>query len=507
MDCAGREIGRDMDILLDSNVIIELEGPDKILPESVAEMVRLSHELGYRLYSHPCQFDDLNRDSNENRRRIQLSKLKQYPSLVNPPLPNQFELLENGWGESSDNDRCDNLLLFAVKRSAVRFLITEDRRMHTKARRAGIGEQVFFIEEFLALLRQERARQLLTSNCAQVVTRFLYELDVSDSFFDSLRLSYKGFDSWFNRCASEKRRAWAVEDGNRLSALCVFKEEKDEIVTDANERLMGRSLKLCTFKVSDRGKKLGERLLFVSFKEAVANNFDYVYVQVREYGQDCLIDLLLEYGFVKMGTYHDDVTYVKDMRRGVISDNMTESGRLEYDIMYYPHFLFGPEIKKFVVPIKPDFHDRLFPDLNPRPTLFDRAFGLDSEANAIKKAYICRSPIKTLRVADLLFFYSSHPDKAIKCVGFVEAIKRSDDPEEIASFVSKRTVYSQQEIKELVNGGEAIAILFRVVRYLQRPISSEDIKALSISWPIQTICSMSDEAFNKLRLLRNEDFI
>lgn len=122
-----------MDILLDSNVIIELEGPERILPESIADMVRLSQELGYRMNTHPCQVDDLKRDKNETRKQIQLSKLRQYPTLENPPVPSGFELMEYGWSQKNDHDRCDNLLLFAVKRSAVRILVTEDRKMHAKA--------------------------------------------------------------------------------------------------------------------------------------------------------------------------------------------------------------------------------------------------------------------------------------------------------------------------------------------------------------------------------------
>ncbi len=497
-----------MDILFDSNVILELEGPDKVLPESIADMVRMAQELGYRIYTHPCQVEDLGRDRDEKRKRIQLSKLRQYPVLVNPPTPNKFELMENGWGENNDNDRCDNLLLFAVKRSAVRFLITEDRRMHAKARRAKIGEQVFFVEEFLSLLKQQQAQKLLITNCVSIQNKYLYQINLQDEFFDSLRANYGGdkFDAWYKRCAEEKRQAWVVEDKGRIRALCVFKEEHDEIVTDANERLLGKSLKLCTFKVADRGKKLGERLLFVAFRAAQEHAFDYVYVQVRELGQSCLLDLLQEYGFVRLGEYHNDVTYVKDMRGGIAHTSLCADERLEFDILHYPHFLSDASVKKYIVPIKPEFHDRLFPDLNSRPTLFDAAFGLDSEANAIKKAYICRSPIKTLQPSDLLMFYCSHGDKRVRCIGIVEATKRSANAEEIMSFVSKRTVYSFEEIASLIKGGETIAILFRVVRYLTKAISADELKSAKVPWPIQTICNVSEAMFERLREERDEDF-
>ena len=133
-----------MTVLFDTNVIVELEGPYKALSSTIADMVRTAHEVNCDIVVHPAQIDDLNRDADFNRRTIQLSRIKQYPMLDNPPAPTEFDLMSLGWSQNNDHDRIDNLLLFAVKRSAVRFLVTEDRRMHSKARKAKINERVFF---------------------------------------------------------------------------------------------------------------------------------------------------------------------------------------------------------------------------------------------------------------------------------------------------------------------------------------------------------------------------
>ena len=139
-----------MKVLFDTNILIELEQPGVVLPEALAEMVRLSRELGYEIFLHPGQVEDFLRDKDDNRRTVRLSRIRQYPMLVNPPVPTNEELTELSWSEANDHDRIDNLLLFAIKRSAASILVTEDRRMHAKAKRAGLEEKVHTADDFLA---------------------------------------------------------------------------------------------------------------------------------------------------------------------------------------------------------------------------------------------------------------------------------------------------------------------------------------------------------------------
>ena len=50
-----------MKVLFDTNILIALEKPGEILPESLAEMVRLARELKYDICVHPAQVEDLKR--------------------------------------------------------------------------------------------------------------------------------------------------------------------------------------------------------------------------------------------------------------------------------------------------------------------------------------------------------------------------------------------------------------------------------------------------------------
>ena len=294
-----------MKVLFDTNVFISLETPGEVLPETLSDMVRIARELHYDICYHHAQIEDLMRDKDEQRKAAQLSRIKQYAPLQNPPIPTDADLMTLGWKQSSEHDKVDNILLFSLKRSAVSFLVTEDRGIHKKAAKSGLSDRVFFTEDFLAYLRNAQRTDVFasTGSYVSVEKKFLYELDVEDVFFDSLRQGYPGFNNWYHRKAEEDRQAWAILSGRVISALCIYKEERDEKVTTSGKILRGKSLKLCTLKVAELGKKYGERLLYVAFNYATDNKFDYVYIQVQEEKHGYLISLLTDFGF-KIGRAH-----------------------------------------------------------------------------------------------------------------------------------------------------------------------------------------------------------
>lgn len=486
-----------MKVLFDTNIFIMLETPGVVLPETFSDMVRIARELHYDICYHPAQIDDLKRDKNDVRRSAQLSRIRQYSALDNPPVVKDEDLRALGWKQNNEHDRVDNLLLFSLKRGAVSFLVTEDRGIHKKAVSAGLSDRIFFVEDFVAYLRTAKGSVINSTLVTydQVKCKYLYEIDVEDVFFDSLRQGYDGFDNWYRKCSEQSRQAWIIQSGDAISALCIFKEEYDERVTSSNEILRGRILKLCTFKVADLGKKYGERLLFVAFNRAMENSFDYVYMQVREEEHGYLVSLLVDFGFKKVGQYNNDVTYVKDMRVG---DRKTWDSRndcVKYAIAHYPHVL-DEGVKKYIVPIRPIYHDLLFPDKRLYYDLFQN--DLSSEANAIKKAYLCKSPMKNLLSGDLLFFYRTNDAKSISCVGVIEEAKRFSDADELISFVSKRTVYTHDDMRTFLNEGEVLAILFRLIRYLKIPVKRTMLTEKGIKGQIQTIRAMPEHVYQQL---------
>ena len=486
-----------MKVLFDTNIFISLETPGEVLPGTLSDMVRIARGLHYDICYHHAQIEDLMRDKDEQRKAAQLSRIKQYALLQKPPTPTDADLKTLGWKQNSEHDRVDNLLLFSLKRSAVSFLVTEDRGIHKNAARAGLSDRVFFVEDFLAYLRNAQRTDdfVSTGTYVYVEKKFLYEIDVEDAFFDSLRQGYPDFNDWYHRKSEEDRQAWTILSGRSISALCIYKEERDEKVTSAGEILRGKSLKLCTFKVADLGKKYGERLLYVAFNYATGNKFDYVYIQVQEEKHGYLVSLLTDFGFTKFGDYNNDTTYVKNMRVGVWKGSVDRNDYVKYAIAHYPHII-DIGVKKYIVPIRPHYHDLLFPDRSQYQDLFQG--GLSSESNAIKKAYLCKSPIRDLRPGDLLFFYRSKDSQSICSVGIAEKIKRFTNADDLISFVSKRTVYTHEEMRKFISKGEVLAILFRLIRYLKQPVERKSLLDNGVKGQIQTIREMSESAYRQL---------
>ena len=189
-----------MNILLDTNIIIPLEDTSRILDSSFAELRKLSAEQSHCLYIHPMQLEDINRDKNQERRKIVLSRLKQYSKIENPPILSDQECHELGLSQSNDNDKVDNNVLFALYRGAAHLLVTNDEGIHRKASKIGLQDKVYRLEQFLLLLRRYTTIPF-SFDYTGVKERFLYEIDKNQPFFESLRQSYDGFDRWFQKCA------------------------------------------------------------------------------------------------------------------------------------------------------------------------------------------------------------------------------------------------------------------------------------------------------------------
>ena len=319
---------------------------------------------------------------------------------------------------------------------------------------------------------------------------------VNQPFFDSLRDGYNGFNQWYLEVAGSHRKAWCISEKGTLHAICVYKEETDPCIVDRGLPLNGNALKLCTFKVGEcvRGRKLGERLLFASFKYAVENNIQYVYLHTFGEEHEMLVSLCLDYGFQYYGKYDSrDNVYLKEMV--CPSKPEIEHDPLSYAIRYYPHYLDNPHIAKFIVPIQPGYYNDLFADTSDTARgLFSGDHSLYSpQSNTIKKAYICHSNTTGVRPGDLLLFFRTQDRKSIECIGVVEQNYRGREVDKVLPLVSKRTVYSRDEIEERLRK-ETLVILFRFIRNIS-PITHHILKKAGIKGPIQSIRKITHEQY------------
>ena len=485
-----------MNILIDTNILIPLEDTARLLDPSLAQLCRLSEANGHVLYTHPSQQEDINRDRDEQRRRIVLSRLEQYQIIPAPPQLSDAELQQYGWKEDSDNDRIDNLLLHALCRGAVHFLVTNDKGIHRKARQAQVQEQVHHLDQFLAFLVSQVGEEAPPPFGIQ--ERYLHEFNVQQPFFDSLREGYEGFNGWYIRAAQAQRKAWCISDNETVQAICIYKQEDNPRIVDGGPTLDGDVLKLCTFKIGRtvRGRKLGERLLFTAFKYAVEHDISYVYLHTFGKEQEMLVSLCEDYGFQCAGKYkgRDDV-YLKKMCPPVSRD--ADIKPLDYAVEYYPQYIDEEDVDKYIVPIRPSYHNDLFADISDNASsLFahdPKMYG--PQANTIKKAYLCHANTKSVGQGSLLLFYRTHDRKSVECIGVVEQTYRGRDIGKVLPLVSKRTVYSRKEIEELLQK-ETLIILFRLLRTFP-PIRQLVLDKAGIKGPIQKIRKITHEQYEK----------
>ena len=103
---------------------------------------------------------------------------------------------------------------------------------------------------------------------------FFSELNIKDTFFDSLRNDYFDFDGWFYKKASNNEEAYVLRDkGNLLGFLYLKKEtEKDDSIQPAFHE--GKRLKIGTFKIDSHGTVLGQRFLSIILRKMLDNKIN-----------------------------------------------------------------------------------------------------------------------------------------------------------------------------------------------------------------------------------------
>jgi hypothetical protein len=194
-----------MKALFDTNIIIQLEDGEKLQQCNYSCVKRLCNELNIKMYYHPWQKLDLNNDSNVERRYDILARMEQYQRLDPPPYPTEEELLQLGWKESSDNDKIDNCLLFALSRYYVDILVTNDKGIIQKSKNiTKLKEKVYTLDNFLWLLNTLNSHSYISPPPGVRIEK-LCSFDKNNSFFDSLRNRYEDFDKWYEKCALDDR--------------------------------------------------------------------------------------------------------------------------------------------------------------------------------------------------------------------------------------------------------------------------------------------------------------
>lgn len=433
-----------MKALLDTNIIIHREA-NKIVSQDIGILYRWLDRGQYTKCIHSATIEEVKKNPNKETVDLFLVKLESY-EVIDIPSPLQDEVKNvSDQFDTTDNDIVDTVLLNEVFVGRVDILITEDKKIHKKALELGIQDKVFTIDSFLEKTFAEHP-ELVNYKVLNVQKLKFGKIDSNDTFFDSLKEDYVGFDKWFIKKYDEE--AYITINSNNgmlLSFLYLKVEDENENYSNINPLFSSkRRLKIGTFKVISNGFRLGERFMKIIFDNALKNHVQEIYVTVydKRPEQRRLMDLLEQWGFVLWGTKGEgELVYVRDFSPQFNIENLKSC---------FPYISKGRNV--YVVPIYPEYHTELLPDsiLNTEsPEEFIEDF---PHRNCINKVYVSRAMEPYPNIGDILVFYRTggYYKSVITTIGEVLEVK-SDflNENDFILYCRKKSVYPEQALRDM----------------------------------------------------------
>lgn len=387
-----------MRVLLDTNILIHRETAT-VVRDDIGDLFRWLDRIRAEKCIHPHSVKEIRGHHDKSLVRSFEAKLRSYHELRTSPI-DLPALLPLRQADRTPNDTIDTDILREVLAERVDMLLTEDRGIHAKAHFLGIADKVLRIDSFLERVLRENP-DLIDYPVLSVRRQYFGNIDLQDTFFDSLRRDYPGFDKWFNRKADEIVYTCSDDTGRILAFLYLKHEGPSEPYPDIQPQFASKNrLKIGTFKVILNGFKLGERFLKIIFDNALRRPIDEIYVTIfnRTSDQERLIGLLEEWGFYRRGTKKS-----AGGEEGVWVRSFNPSASTEAPRSTFP--FVSRKARKFIVPIYPSYHTELLPDSilrteSPMDFVENRP-----NRNAIRKAYISRSYFRDLMPGDIIVFY------------------------------------------------------------------------------------------------------
>lgn len=438
-----------MRVLLDTNIVIHREA-SRILNVDIGVLFRWLDKGKYIKCVHPVTIKEIEKNSNRATVDTLGVKLESYEVLktITALRPEVIAVSEKI--DVNENDRNDTILLNEVFSERIEFLITEDKKIHKKADLLGIADRVFKIDSFLEKVVSENP-ELVDYKVLSVTKKFFGEINLADSFFDSFKEDYVGFDKWFLKKSDETAYV-TINRGNILSFLFLKVEDKDENYSDLTPIFIPKKrLKIGTFKVISNGVRLGERFMKIIFDNAIQYKVDEIYVTIfdKREEQKRLISLLEEWGFCLHGTKSTkngtELVYVRDFTPKFIPTNPKLS---------FPYISKSSNI--FMIPIYPDYHTELLPDsILTTESSYDFVEN-QPHRNAISKVYISRSFDRNISKGDVIVFYrtaakdrSAYYSSVITTIAIAEGkITNILDENDFILKCRKRSIFSDDELKK-----------------------------------------------------------
>ena len=137
-----------MKILLDTNIIIHREA-SKVVNQDIGILFKWIDKLGHSKYIHPLTVEELNRNKDSNTVGTMNIKIQSYNQIKNVSQLDATITNVSNQVDVNQNDLNDTRILNEVYTERVDILISEDKKIHTKANLLGISDKVYRIDQFL----------------------------------------------------------------------------------------------------------------------------------------------------------------------------------------------------------------------------------------------------------------------------------------------------------------------------------------------------------------------
>lgn len=429
-----------MRLLLDTNIVVHRETA-KIMNRDIGTLFYWIDKMHYEKIVHPITIDELFSHKDPIVLETMKIKVQSYNILKTvTPLNNTILGVVNSI-DKNNNDKNDTLILNEVYSEKVDCLITEDKKIHKKAKILGINSKVYTIEAFIEKIVRENP-DLVDYKVLSIEQAYFGSLNLEDEFFNTLKEDYTGFENWFLKKSDEK--AYIFKQNDKILAFLYLKvENENENYSDINPPFLRKKrLKIGTFKVVLNGYKLGERFLKIIFDNAIINSVEEIYVTIydRRSEQIRLSDLFKDFGFNLHGKKGEELVLIKNMKANYLNNNPRE---------HFPYINIQNDA--YIVAIYPDYHTSLLPDSILKTELADDFNENESFRNAIKKVYISRSYERSMKKGDIVIFYRTGGfyKSVITTIGVIENIIFDiKDEKEFIELCGKRSVFDEEELKK-----------------------------------------------------------
>ena len=433
-----------MKVLLDTNIIIHREA-NRVINKDIGILFNWLDRLKYQKCIHPLSIEEIK--SHEDKKIVETmrTKIQNYNLLKTiAPETTQIQKIRKTF-DKSDNDEIDTSLLKEVFSGRVNYLISEDLKIHLKAKTLGISDRIFTINSFIDKVMSDNP-DLIDYKTLSIRKKYFGEININDLFFQNFREEYIGFEKWFLKKSDEI--AYVCYDKERITAFLYLKvENEDENYSDIHPILCKKKrLKISTFKVTCYGLYLGERLLKIIFDNALQYKVNEIYVTIFDNNADriLLIKLLETWGFRYHGIKYSDSGKEKVYIRNFERDFIISDPKLSFPYI-------SKNSRVFIVPIYPAYHTELFPDSILRTESPNDFVENEPHRNAISKAYISHSHERELKTSDIILFYRTggYYLSVVTTIGIVENIIIDiKDETDLIKKCKKRSVLSDKQLTE-----------------------------------------------------------